>query len=128
MKSNVLKDKKIDICVKVETEDDDGFKAYGYMPIDDLGKKWAYYKQLSASLFFASHQTNVKEECFFRVNYNSYLKPNRASDLYVIYNNVLYHVTRVDDFEGYKSDISLYATYDNERNIKMIPFDKNLLP
>lgn len=128
MKSNVLKDKKIDICVKVETEDDDGFKVYGYMPIDDLGKKWAYYKQLSASLFFASSQTNVKEECFFRVNYHSYLKPNRARDLYIIYNDVLYSVTRVDDYEGYKGDISLYASYDNERNIKILPFDKNLLP
>lgn len=128
MKSNVLKDKKIDICVKVKTKSDNGFPVYGYMPIDDHGKKWAYYKQLSASLFFASSQTNVKEECFFRVNYHSYLKPNRATDLYIIYNDVLYSVTRVDDYEGYKSDISLYASYDNTKNINMIPFDKNLLP
>lgn len=127
MKTNVLKDKKILICIKVKTKSSNGFVSYDYMPIDDKGKKWAYYKQLSASLFFASNQTNLKEECFFRVNYHSYLKPNKASDLYIIYNDVLYSVTRVDDYEGYKSDISLYARYDNTKNIKVIPFDKNLL-
>lgn len=128
MKSNVLKDKKIYICVCVEGEDADGFPINGYMPIDDLGKKWAYYKQLSASLFFASNQTNIKEECFFRVNYHSYLKPNKAEKLHIIYNGLLYQVTRIDDFEGYKGDISLYAKYESDKDVKLITFNKDLLP
>lgn len=128
MKVNKLKDKKILIVVNVNGTDKNGFPLRGYMPIDDLGKKWAYYKQLSASLFFASNQTNVKEECFFRVNYHSYLKPNKAENLHIIYNGLLYQVTRIDNFEGYKGDISLYAKYESDKEIKLLSFDESKLP
>lgn len=123
-----LKDKKIMIVVEVNGYDENGFQVSGYMPIDNLGKKWAYYKQLSASLFFASNQTNVKEDCFFRVNYHSYLKPNKAEKLHIIYNGLLYQVTRIDDYEGYKGDISLYASFESAKEIELLPFDENNLP
>lgn len=129
MKTNVLKDKKIMILVQVDGEDADGFPVSGYMPIDGNSvKKWAYYKQLSANLFYQSNQMNVKEECFFRVNYHDYLKQNKAENLYVSFNDLLYKVTRVDNFEGYKGDISLYCSYEKDKKITIVPFNKNLLP
>lgn len=124
-----LKDKKIMILVQVEGEDADGFPVSGYMPIDGSGaKKWAYYKQLSATLYYNSNQNNVKEECFFRVNYHSYLKQNKAEKLYISFNGLLYKVTRIDNFEGYKGDISLYASYESDKEITIVPFNENLLP
>lgn len=116
------------ILVQVEGEDSDGFAISGYMPIDGSLKKWAYYKQLSAQLTYLNNSTQSKEDCFFRVNYNDYLKPNKAEKLYISFNGLLYKVTRIDNYEGYKGDISLYASFESAKEINIVPFNENLLP
>ena len=49
--------------------------------------------------------TNYKEEVLFTVNYN----PEITNTHVIRYNGVLYDITRVDTFEGYKEDITLYC-------------------
>ena len=52
---------------------------------------------------FAAATTNYKEEVLFTVNYN----PEITNTHVIRYNGVLYDITRVDTFEGYREDITL---------------------
>ena len=126
--STKLKDKKIKIYMYVETTDEDGFQTAGYMPIHPQDSVWAYFKQLSASLFYASNTTNIKEECLFRVNYTDTILQNHANDYFVYYDGMLFQCTRVDPFEGYKRDLVLYCKLTTDKINTIIPYDPSKLP
>lgn len=123
-----LKDKKIIIYKYISTKDPYGFPVDGYMPIHEQTNIWSYFKQLSASLYFASAQTNVKEDCMFQVNWLDYLKAPQTEHLHVFYDGLLYQVTRIDPFEDYKRNINIYATYEsNGISGTIIPYDPTKL-
>ena len=57
------------------------------------------------SIASSAAATNYKEEVLFTVNYN----PEITNTHVIRYKGVLYDITRVDTFEGYKEDITLYC-------------------
>ena len=66
---------------------------------------WAYFRQISGKEIFAAAAYRYDEEVLFAINYRAYL----TTACYVEYNGVKYGVTRIDTFEGYKQDITLYC-------------------
>lgn len=122
-----LKDKKIKIYKYVETTDEDGFQTAGYMPIHPQESLWAYFKQLSASLLYASNTTTIKEECLFRINWTDAVLANCANDYRVYYDGLLYQVTRVDPYEGYKRDLALYCKLTTDKIDTVVPYDPGKL-
>ena len=67
---------------------------------------WAYFRQLSGKEVFAAATINYKEEVLFTINYRTDITTAHV----VRYNGVLYDITRVDTFEGYKEDLTLYCS------------------
>lgn len=126
--STKLKDKKIKIYMYIETTDEDGFDLKAYMPIHPQDSVWAYFKQLSASLLYASNTTTIKEECLFRINYTDAILQNHANDYFVYYDGMLFQCTRVDPYEGYKRDLVLYCKLTTEKISTIIPYDETKLP
>jgi SPP1 family predicted phage head-tail adaptor len=98
-----LKDKKIEILRPVVVRDNEGFSTETLEPI--APPVWAYFRQLSGNEVFAAATTNYKEEVLFQVNY----RPGLDNTHIIRYKGVLYDITRVDTFEGYKADLTLYA-------------------
>ena len=45
------------------------------------------------------------EECLFIINY----RDDITTDMEVEFKGKYYDITRIDNFEGYKSDLSIYA-------------------
>jgi len=124
-----LKDKKVVVYKEVEDRDSSGFRVTGYMPIHPQATLWAYYKELSATLIYASHTTTAKEESQIAINYLAALNKAYPQDYYVLYDGVLYQVTRVDNYEGYKSDLVLYvkSTTTKPSSMTILPYDPNKL-
>lgn len=122
-----LKDKKVVIYKKITYRDSAGFQTTAYMPIHPQPSLWAYFKQLSADLLYASNTVSLKEECYFRVNYMEYLKTAHTSDLTLSYNNKMYQITRVDPYEGYKRDLALYCKVTNSSVSPIVPYDPTKL-
>ena len=123
-----LKDKKIVIYKSGTFEDEDGFQTEGYMPIHPQASVWAYFKQLSASLLYANNTTTTKEECLFRINWTDAILASYASDYRVYYDGLLYQVTRVDPYEGYKRDLALYCKLTTDKLGTIVPYDPTKLP
>ncbi len=55
---------------------------------------------------FAAATINYKEEVLFTINYRTDITTAHV----VRYNGILYDITRVDTFEGYKEDLTLYCS------------------
>ena len=131
MADNVrLKDKKIVIYKKVIIYNTHGFRSEGYMPIYDpevVPNLWAYFKQLSADLLYKNNTTSTKEDCFFRVNRSHYLRNADATDLVIEYNDRVYQITRIDPYEDYNRDLSLYAKVTDGKIDDIIPYNPDLL-
>lgn len=124
----VLKDKKITIYKKVTFRDSSGFQTTAYMPITETGKFWAYFKQLSADLMYKQNSTFNGESCYFRINWNDYLRTAKASDLAIGYRGIAYNVTRVDPYEDYTRDLVLYGKTSTSASISPItPYDPTKL-
>lgn len=124
----VLKDKKVVIYKKIEYRDAEGFPTTGYMPVHPQPSIWAYFKQLSASLLYASSTTTTKEECLFRVNWLDCLRTAYPSDLTIGYRGILYQITRIDPFEDYTRDMVLYGSRAEVKTIDpIIPYDPKKL-
>lgn len=99
-----LKDKKIEILKPVTVRDAAGFATTTLEPI--APPVWAYFRHLSGKEVFAAATVNYKEEVLFQVNY----RPDITATHVIRYRGILYDITRVDTFEGYKGDITLYCT------------------
>lgn len=128
MAKRYLKDKKIKIYIYIETTDEDGFDLKAYMPIHPQDSLWAYFKQLSATLTYLNNSTQNKEECLFRINWTDAILSNYANDYFVYYDGILYQVTRVDPYEGYKRDLVLYCKSTTDKIDTIIPYDETKLP
>lgn len=128
MANQVLKDKKIVIYKKLSYRDAEGFPVDGYMPVHPQSSIWAFFKQLSANLIYASGTTTTKEECLFRVNWLDYLRTAYPSDLTVGYRGILYQITRIDPYEDYTRDMVLYGSRAEVKTIEpIIPYDPKKL-
>ncbi|MDY6086613.1 MAG: phage head closure protein [Succiniclasticum sp.] len=98
-----LKDKKIDILKTTYEKDEEGFQKEILIVVFE--NVWAYFRQLSGDEYFAAATTNYKEEVLFQINYN----PDVNRYNVIRYNGYLYEITRVDNFEGYKNDLTIYC-------------------
>lgn len=98
-----LKDKKIELLRQVHTRDEMGITK---TTLESMGTVWAYFRHLSGKEVFAAATVNYKEEVLFQVNYRTDLTTANV----IQYNGRLYNITRIDTFEGYKQDLTLYCT------------------
>lgn len=96
-----LKDKKIEICEYTYTSDKYGNRLKTLAPIATV---WAYFRQLSGDEIYRV-TTRTAEEVMFRINYRT----NITTENVILYKGVQYNIVRVDVFEGYKSDLTLYC-------------------
>lgn len=110
-----LKDKKIRILQYFHGTNDHGFPVDEWRPFHNR-KLWAYYRQLSGSEFFASATVNETEEVLFVVNYRTGI----TTDMLIEYKGQYYEITRIDDFEGYKDDLSVYCKLAQNQNIEVV--------
>ncbi|MDL2224939.1 phage head closure protein [Eubacteriales bacterium OttesenSCG-928-M02] len=98
-----LKDKKIEIFKQLVTRDKYGVSTTTLEPI--APPIWAYYRQLSGKEVFAAASTHSVEEVLFVINW----RDNITTRHIVRFRGADYDITRIDTFEGYKSDLTLYA-------------------
>lgn len=99
------KDKKITILQWSEGTDQYGQPLEEYIPISGGENIWAYYRQASANEFYSAMQVNVEVEAVFGVNWRGDLD----TSMRVRYRGEDYEISRIDDFEGYKKDLIIYA-------------------
>ncbi len=98
-----LKDKKIEILAETSVINENGYPETVLQAI--CPPVWAYFRHLSGKEIFAANAVNVQEEVLFTINWREDVTPAHV----VRYKGMLWDVTRVDTFEGYKQDISLYC-------------------
>ncbi len=96
-----LKDKKIEICEYKYANDEIGNRVKTLVP---LARIWAYFRQLSMKELYGV-VTQVDEEVLFQVNYN----PKITTAHVIRFKEILYEITRIDVYEGYKADLKLYC-------------------
>lgn len=99
-----IKDKKISIC-KVEWTVDELLQE-----IEDTvyyaENIWAYYRQLSSKEYHAAGAAGYKDSVLFRINW----RDDIDNTMTILFKGREYNITRIDDFEGYKKDLVIYAT------------------
>jgi SPP1 family predicted phage head-tail adaptor len=98
-----LKDKKIELLRADYTKDGEGFSAETLTPI--APPVWAYFRHLSGKEIYAAQSVQAVEEVLFVINWRRDITTRHV----VRYGGVLYDITRVDTFEGYKCDLTVYA-------------------
>lgn len=98
-----LKDKKIQILAITRTQDPDGYSIEILTPI--APPLWAYFRQLSGKEVYAAMSVQATEEVLFVIGYRADITTAHI----IRFRGVDYDITRVDTFEGYKSDLTLYA-------------------
>ena len=96
-----LKDKKIDIMGVEYVTDKYGNRRKETVT---LATVWAYFRQLSGDEIYRV-TTQTEETVMFRINYRSDI----STDNIINYRGTLYNITRVDGYEGYKNDLTLYC-------------------
>lgn len=98
-----LKDKEIELLRQVHTREEMGITT---TTLESMGTVWAYFRHLSGKEVFAAATVNYKEEVLFQVNY----RPDLTTACVVRYRGILYDITRIDTFDGYKEDLNLYCS------------------
>ena len=98
-----LKDKKIDILYADRELDECGNNILKLKPV--ALSVWAYFRQLSQKEVYTSLEMQTLEEVLFQISY----RPDMTTDHVIRYKGILYDVTRVDVFEDYMGDLTVYA-------------------
>lgn len=106
-KNNRLRDKKITILKRVRGYDDYGEPIDETVPIAE--NIWAYYRQVSGSEFFSALTANTKVDAIFNIAY----RKDIDTTCKVKFRGEIYEITRIDDYEGYKETLTIYATKTN---------------
>lgn len=96
-----LKDKKIEILETKYVSDKYGNRSKQTVT---LATVWAYFRQLSADEIYRV-TTQTEETVLFRINYRDDITTNNI----IKYKDTLYNITRIDVYEGYKNDLTLYC-------------------
>lgn len=97
-----LKDKRIELIAATNMQDEEGYPVETLTTVATL---WAYFRHLSGKEIFAASAVQNTEEVLFILNWRSDITPAHV----IRYNGVLWNITRVDTFEGYKADLTVYA-------------------
>lgn len=100
-----LKNKKITILKANYNPNELGEQAETWAPIPGGENIWAYYRHASANEIYGAATTNYRVEVIFQIAWrddiNSYMQ--------IRYKGKDYRITRIDDFEGNKTDLKIYA-------------------
>jgi len=99
-----LKDKKIELFETRYITDDIGNEIEELVNLTPT-PIWAYFRQLSGNEYYAAASTQTTEEVVFTINWRNDI----TTRVQVKFKGKLYDITRIDPFEGYKSDINLYC-------------------
>ena len=107
-----LKDKKIEILLPTREKDFAGFSMETLTPI--APPLWAYFRQLSGKEIHTNSTTIATEEVLFTINWR-----NDVTTAHMVrYRGALYDISRVDVYEGYKRDITLYCKLRGQEHIQ----------
>lgn len=101
----MLKDKKISIISSREEENEVGETVLVEGPIPGGENIWAYYRHVTGNEFYEAAKVNAKEEALFIINW----RDDIDTTMKIKFRNEFYNITRIDDFEGYKKDLKIYA-------------------
>lgn len=104
-KSHYMKDKKITIVEVIIESDEIGNQTEEIRPIKNGENIWAYYRQASADEYYAAASTQYKVEAIFKISW----RDNIDTSMTILFRGDEYNITRIDDFEGYKQDLTIYA-------------------
>jgi SPP1 family predicted phage head-tail adaptor len=96
-----LKDKKIDIQEVRYVTDKIGNRKKETVTVATV---WAYFRQLSGNEIYRV-TTKTEETVLFQIGYRNDLTTANT----IVYEGKTYNITRIDVFEGYKSDLVLYC-------------------
>ncbi|MCY1714030.1 phage head closure protein [Caproiciproducens galactitolivorans] len=66
---------------------------------------WAYFRQLSGKEFYAAAAVQATEKALFTIGYRTDI----TTANFIRFRGVDYDITRIDTFEGYKADLTLYC-------------------
>lgn len=105
IKRNHIKDKKITLMKNVDIQDDNGFITRKLEPLPGGENIWAYYRHAKASEFYAAAKLNTKIECIFEINWRNDIDISMK----IKYKNEMYDISQIDDFEGYKKTLKIFA-------------------
>lgn len=97
-----LKDKKIDLVAHTNTINENGYPVTAETTVATV---WAYFRQLSGKEYYAANAEQVQEEVMFQINWRDDVNTSYC----VRFGGVLYDITRVDVFEWYRADLTLYC-------------------
>ncbi len=98
-----LKDKKIEILAVKHTITENGFTERTLTAV--CPPVWAYFRHLFAKEIFAASALMAVEEVLFIVNHLAGLNTTHV----IRYKGALYDISRVDNYEGYRYELKLYA-------------------
>lgn len=97
------KDKKITILDCFTEEDEIGNLIEEWKPkFKDI---WAHYRHLSGKEIFSAAVVREKVEVVFEINWRADID----TFMKVLYKDEEYRITDIDDFEGKKTDLKIYA-------------------
>ncbi len=96
-----LKDKKIKIMGATYVSDKYGNRM---KELATVATVWAYFRQLSGDEIYRI-TTQTEETVLFRINY----RDDITTENVIKYKDTLYNITRIDVYEGYKGDLTLYC-------------------
>lgn len=99
------KDKKISILTPTKVQDSEGFETLKYAPMPGGENIWAYFRHATQKEFYAAAADNTRVEVIFEINWRNDMKSN----MQILYKGVKYSITNIDNFEGYKTDLRIYA-------------------
>ena len=107
-----LKDKKIEILAVQSVINENGYAVETLEPI--CPPVWAYFRHLSGREYHAANAEQMQEEVLFTINWRNDITTSHV----IRYNGVLWNITRVDTFEGYKGIFRCIARkYDFSRTM-----------
>lgn len=98
----MLKDKKISLIKMVECENEIGDTE---LQEKEFAKVWAYYRHATSKELIEAQKINTRINAVFIINWRNDLD----TKMKIKYKNDIYEIFNIDDFEGYKRDIKLYA-------------------
>jgi len=100
-----MKDKKITILGATYGRDEWGNQVEILGPIPGGENIWAYVRHASGTEYYAARQVQQEVEMIFEINWRDDIGP----DNWILYKGKEYNITRIDDFEGYKDTLRIYA-------------------
>lgn len=111
-----LKDKKLSLLTQKGVSDEDDTSGLKYEVAEDGGNLWAYYRHASMAERESLDIALDKEvNSVFRINW----RDDITTDWRILYEGKEYEIVEIDNHEGYKNDLKIYAkTYEGESGDK----------